>query len=151
MRSRIVLIVVGLFMLAPAALAQGSAAVIWPAADIKWTDMQGGPPGVKTATLWGDMSKGAFGALIKFPAGTITPLHTHTHDMKVVVVSGTWIHTPEGKPPVNMTAGSYLMQPGGSYRHVTSCGQGSECLIFVESNGAFDLKPVEDAKAPAKK
>jgi hypothetical protein len=26
-----------------------------------------------------------------------------------------------------------------------------ECLIFIESSGKFDLKPVEAAKAPAKK
>ena len=47
--------------------------------------------------------------------------------------------------------GSYMMQPGGNYRHTTSCDKASDCLFFVESNGAFDLKPVTAGNAPAKK
>ena len=42
------------------------------------------------------------------------------------------------------------MQPGGNYRHTTSCDKASECLFFVESNGPFDLKVVEAAKTPGK-
>ena len=26
------------------------------------------------------------------------------------------------------------MQPGGNYRHTTSCDKASECLFFVESD-----------------
>ena len=44
-----------------------------------------------------------------------------------------------------------MMQPGGNYRHTTSCDKASECLFFVESSGKFDLKPVEAGKAPPKK
>jgi hypothetical protein len=36
--------------------------------------------------------------------------------------------------------GSYMMQPGGNYKHTTSCDKASECIFFVESGGAFDLK-----------
>lgn len=71
--------------------------------------------------------------------------------MKLVTVSGTYIQGPEGKPEFRLGPGSYLMQPGGNYRHTTSCDQASECLFFVESNGAFDLKIVEAPKAPAAK
>ncbi len=39
-----------------------------------------------------------------------------------------------------------MMQPGGNYRHTTSCDKASECLFFVESSGKFDLKPVEVGK-----
>ncbi len=70
--------------------------------------------------------------------------------MKVVTVSGTFIHGPEGKPEVRLGPGSYLMQPGGNYRHTTSCDKASECVFFAESNGKFD-KPVDAGKAPAKK
>lgn len=44
--------------------------------------------------------------------------------------------------------GSYLMQPGGNYRHTTACGTNSDCVFFVESKGAFDLKPADTGKAP---
>ena len=125
--------------------------VFLPAAELKWADLDpSGAPGVKIATLWGDPTKGAFGAYLKLPAGFVAPLHTHTHDMKVVFLSGTYIQAPEGKPEVRLGPGSYMMQPGGNYRHTTSCGKVAECVFFVESNGAFDLKPVAAGKAPAK-
>lgn len=126
-------------------------AVIWPADGLKWVDMAGGPPGVKIVDLWGDHTKGAYGAMIKFPAGTTAPLHTHTSDMRVVIVSGTWIHTPEGKPESRLGPGSYLLQPGGSYRHTTACDKGSDCVIFAESGAKFDLKVVDEGKKEAPK
>jgi hypothetical protein len=126
--------------------------VFMPAGDLKWTDLDPtGAPGVKVADLWGDHANGAFGAFFKLPAGFVAPLHTHTHAMKVVFISGTYIQAPEGKSEVRLGPGSYMMQPGGNYRHTTSCDKASECVFFVESNGKFDLKPVEAGKAPAKK
>ena len=125
--------------------------VFLPAADLKWADLDpNGAPGVKVAALWGDHAKGAFGAYFKLPAGFAVPLHTHTHDMKVVFISGTYIQAPEGKPEVRLGPGSYMMQPGGNYRHTTSCDKAAECVFFVESDGAFDLKPAAPEKAPAK-
>lgn len=117
-------------------------------ADVKWTDLDPtGAPGVKIADLWGDHTTGAFGAFVKLPAGFLAPLHTHTHAMKVVFLSGTYIQVPEGKPEVRLGPGAYMMQPGGSYKHTTSCDRASECVFFLESNGAFDLKPAgETAK-----
>jgi hypothetical protein len=126
--------------------------VFLSAADLKWTDLDPkGAPGVKVADLWGDHSKGAFGAYFKLPAGFAAPLHTHTYAMKVIFVSGTYIQAPEGKPEVRLGPGSYMMQPGGNYRHVTTCDKASDCVFFVESSGKFDLKIVEPPKAPAKK
>jgi anti-sigma factor ChrR (cupin superfamily) len=123
--------------------------VVMPASDVKWTDLDPGAPGVKVADLWGNHANGAYGALFKLPAGFAAPLHTHTYDMKVVIVSGTYIQAPEGKPEFRLGPGSYFMQPGGNYRHTTTC-EASDCVFFVESKGKFDLKPVDAGKAPAK-
>jgi quercetin dioxygenase-like cupin family protein len=164
MRFRIVLAFSLSVVLAAAALAQNSEAgkakaaskasasapVVWPAGDLKWTDVEGAPPGVKGATLFGDPAKGSFGAVQKFPAGFSAPLHTHSADLRIVVVSGTVIHGPEGKPEVRLPAGSYLYLPS-TYRHTTGCDKASECVFFIEGNRKFDVKPVEPAKAPAKK
>ena len=160
MRGRNVLAFAVSFILAAAVLAQapgGAAAkstpkaaaakaVLMPAGDMKWTELDSKVPGVMIADLWGNHAKGAFGAMNKFPAGWGATLHTHTHAMKLVVISGTWIHTPEGKPEVRLGPGSYLMQSGGNYRHASACDKASECVVFIESNGAFDIKPVEAAK-----
>ena len=124
--------------------------VVMPAGDVKWTDLDPGAPGVKVADLWGNHATGAFGALLRLPAGFVAPLHTHTYDMKVVIVSGTYIQAPEGKPEFRLGPGSYFLQPGGGYRHVTRCDPASDCVFFVESEGHFDMQAV-DAGAPAGK
>ena len=153
------------FLLASPMMAQSSGApqgqkpakaasqpIFMPAADLKWTDLDPkGAPGVQVADLWGNHTKGAFGAFLKLPAGFAVPLHTHTHAMKVVFLSGTYIQAPEGKPEVRLGPGSYMMQPGGNYRHTTACDKASECVFFVESSGAFDLKPVGTPKVGAEK
>jgi anti-sigma factor ChrR (cupin superfamily) len=166
MRARHILAFAMALSVAVAVLAQGagekkqkaapksaaSRLVSMPAADLKWADLDPkGAPGVKIADVWGDHAKGAFGAFLKFPAGFAAPLHTHTNDFKIVVLSGTFIQAPEGKPEFRLGAGSYLMQPGGNYKHTTACDKASDCEFFVQSTGKFDLKPVEAAKAPAKK
>ncbi len=128
------------------------APVFMPAEDLKWTDLDPtGAPGVKIADVRGNHTKGAFSAFIKFPNGFNTPLHTHTADMKITVISGNFLQTPEGKSQVRLGPGSYFLQPGGTYKHVTNCEGDSGCEIFLESSGKFDLKPVEAGKAPAKK
>ncbi len=148
--SRKTLIFPVLFLVAAALLAQqeGSAkkAVVWPAADLKWEPVAGAPPGVMGVTLWGDPTKGAYGAIWKFPPGFSSPLHTHSSNLKVVIVSGTVIHGPEGKPEVRLSAGSYLFEPS-TYRHTTACDKASECVFFIEGDGKFDLKMVEEAPA----
>ena len=126
--------------------------VFMAAADVKWTDLDpNGAPGVKIADLWGNHATGAFGAYLKLPAGFTAPLHTHTHAMKVVFLSGTYLQSPEGKAEVRPGPGSYMMQPGGNYRHTTSCDPSSDCVLFVESDGPFDLKLADAGKPPAKK
>ena len=117
--------------------------VVAPAADLTWTDLDPvGAPGVKVAVLWGDIAKGPFGAFFKLPPSFAAPLHTHTHDMKLVIVSGTYIQVPKGQSEFRLGPGSYLLQPGGNYQHTTSCDPVAACIFFVESDGAFDLKPV---------
>ena len=157
MRARNVVVLAASLVLA-AVLARGSGEaagsnqpVFVPAGDLKWTDLDPtGAPGVKIADVWGNHTKGAYGSFIKFPAGFAAPLHTHTNAMKIVILSGTFIQGPEGKPEVRLGPGSYLAQPGGNYRHTTSCDKASDCVFFVESKGKFDLKPVDAVKAPSR-
>lgn len=124
--------------------------VIWAADELKWTDPAGAPPGVKSATLWGDPAKGPHGALQKFVPGFSAPLHTHSSDFRIVVVSGTLIHGPEGGPEKRLKAGSYLFLPS-TYKHTTRCDAGSECVFLLDANGKFDVKMVGAKKPAAKK
>jgi hypothetical protein len=127
-------------------ITSGAQPIFISAAELQWFDLDPeGAPGVQMATLWGDPAAGAFGAFMRLPAGFETPFHTHTNPMKVAFVSGTYIQEPDGGQVVHLGPGSFMMQPGGGYRHRTSCGADSDCVFFVESAGAFDLFVVEDA------
>jgi len=136
------------FALAAVVSAQTAKAPMFiPAADLKWAPLDATlAPGVMSADVWGDHTTGAFGGFTKFPAGFQTPVHTHTNEYKIVVVSGTFLQAPEGKPVVRLGPGSYLMQPAGSYRHTTGCDKASDCVVFIQSDGKFDLIPVDAAK-----
>lgn len=126
--------------------------IFTPADALQWTDLDPtGAPGVKVVDLWGDHTKGPFGAYLRLPAGFAVPLHTHTHEMRVVFLSGTYIQAPEGKPETRLGPGSYMLQPGGNYRHTTSCDKASDCVFFVVSDGPFDLKVVDAGKPDAGK
>lgn len=160
LRRRIqILAIPVLFLVAAAFLVQRAEAagakapmkgfVVKPAGDMKFETMVGGPPGVTEARLWGDSTKGAYGAISKFPGGWSAPLHTHPATHKVVVISGTWVHGEPGKPDVKLGPGSYLVQPAGM-KHTSACDAGSECLIFIESNGKFGIKMVEEKKVARK-
>jgi quercetin dioxygenase-like cupin family protein len=143
-RGRNALAFLAAFALAAVVSAQNATAPIFmPASDLKWAALDpAGAPGVMTVDVWGDHTKGAYGGFTKFPAGFQAPLHTHTNDLKIVVISGTFLQQPEGKPEVRLGPGSYVLQPGGTYKHMTGCDKASECVVFIEGSGKFDLLPV---------
>ncbi|MBA3231250.1 MAG: DUF4437 domain-containing protein [Acidobacteria bacterium] len=158
MRARSILAGLGFFVLATTLTphlsgdqgTQSPSPTVMPAAELEWADLDPeGAPGVKIAPLWGDHQKGRFGAFLRLPAGFAAPLHTHTHEIKVVIVSGTYIQAPEGKPEFRLGPGSYFLQPGGNYRHTTSCDKASDCVFFFESEGAFDMHMAAPGKPPA--
>lgn len=109
--------------------------------ELKWTDAPT-VKGVQQSVVWGDAAKGAHGSFAKFAAGTEIPMHTHTATGRSVVVSGIIISTPEGQKARELPAGSYFSYPGGA-RHITACKAGSECVIYTQWLGAFDIKPTE--------
>jgi len=133
---------------APAkAAAKKGEAVLWPAADIKWTSDPGGS-GVQTAVAWGDPKTGAHGTFVKFPAGTQVPLHHHSAEHKGVVVSGTVVIGPEGGTAKELGPGSYALVPAG-LKHTTSCKAGGDCTLFVLLSGPDDT--ILASPAPPKK
>lgn len=122
--------------------------VVWPAETIKWED--GPVKGVRVASLWGGMMKGgAYGALLKFDAGLMHPLHWHTQNLKIVVISGTFVHAPEGGAETKLGPGSYLLQRGGA-KHASGCAPGADCEFLMTSPDKFDMTVVKNAPAQTK-
>jgi hypothetical protein len=119
----------------------GKQDVVWPAASIKWED--GPAKGTRMAKLWGDMMKGGpYGVLVKFDAGVMHPLHFHTRDLKLVVLSGTFVHRPEGGAETKLGPGSYLLQAGGR-KHISGASADGPCEFFMTSSGKFDMTMAE--------
>ena len=122
--------------------------VVMPSDALKWED---GPiKGTRVAKLWGDWTKGGpYGVLIKFNAGLMHDLHSHTQTLKIVVLSGTYVHRPEGGTEAKLGPGSYLLQAGG-INHASGCAAGADCEFFMTSSDKFDFIPV-DASTAGKK
>jgi quercetin dioxygenase-like cupin family protein len=121
--------------------AQAAKPVIMTVGDLKWI----GKPEMKGATqaiLWGDPTKGAFGALKKIPAGTILPWHYHTNATREVIVTGTVILEVEGQQPKELAPQAYSMLPGGAKHTATCKAGGPDCVYFETSTGMYDLKEV---------
>jgi quercetin dioxygenase-like cupin family protein len=114
-------------------------AVLRAASELKWMDAPN-TKGVQQAVAWGNPEKGAHGSFAKFGGGTETPMHTHTASGRSVVISGTMVETIEGQKAKELGPGSYFSIPGG-LKHSTACKGGSDCLIYSEWAGSFDVVP----------
>ena len=139
MNSRI--FVVGAVLLgATYAWANSAEDVILPEQD-KEFEVVMGP--VAFADAYGDRSTGGHGTFGRFPPGFETPVHTHTHAYRAIVLRGEMTNPFEGQEdaPV-MTAGSYWSVAAGS-PHTTACVSDVECEFFMYGEDNFDFTPVE--------
>jgi uncharacterized RmlC-like cupin family protein len=106
---------------------------------LKWEEMSAKAPGTKAATVSGDYTTGAWAAFIKFPAGSKSGLHTHSSDLKIVVISGTFRYGATPDTERSYGAGSYVLIPA-NLPHSNSQPQGA--LLYAEQSDKFDNKPV---------
>ena len=65
-------------------------------------------PGVKKKILWGNHDKGPYGAFTKFDPGLTNPLHTHTNEVRIVVLKGAYIYKPQNGNERRVGVGSYF-------------------------------------------
>lgn len=121
-------------------------AVLSPAADLKWNDVPGFQ-GVKMAVLQGDPAKGPHHSMIKFDGGFAAPLHHHSSDHYVTVVSGTLVLTVDGKE-TRLPAGSFFLFKG-KMKHMTRAEAGSDCVLSLDVRGKWDV--ISEAGAAAAK
>jgi len=99
-------------------------------------------PGVKKKILWGDHGKGPYGAFTKFDPGLTNPLHTHSSEVRIVVLKGAYIYKPRNGKEQRVGPGSYISVPAGDV-HVSAGDPKEGALFYEESPGKFDLKVVD--------
>ena len=121
---------------------KGGSVLLAPAKDIKWSPVPDFP-GVSLAVLEGDPGKGPHHSMMKFTDGFAAPLHHHSSDHYVTVVSGTLILNIDGKD-TELPAGSYFSFKGMK-PHTTRCAPGSDCVISVDVRGKWDVVPEKAA------
>ena len=117
------------------------------AEEVKWDDLSG----LKIGTLAGDYKKGAYGALVRVPAGYTSQLHSHTGAYEAVEINGTsshWMRGEDGTKAKKMTPGSYWSIPA-KMEHVSSCAAGADCVMFISQKVKYDALPAKDAPAVA--
>ena len=117
--------------------------VLLPAGDLKWNEVPGFP-GVMMATLEGDPATGPCHFMMRLSDGFAAPLHHHTSDHFVTVVSGTLSLTVDGKE-TKLPAGSFFLFKGKKV-HVTKCEPGADCVLTIDARGKWDVFPETVAK-----
>jgi quercetin dioxygenase-like cupin family protein len=108
--------------------------------DLKWAELPE-RKGMQFAVLSGDPKAVEYTQMRKVPAGTDNPLHTHSSEIKNVIISGTWYTGADAASAKDFGPGSVVMMPA-SWTHVSGCRAGSECVLYQEGKGKFDYKPV---------
>lgn len=106
-------------------------------------DWQTTPEGVAFAALDGDRFESAYMAMVRLPAGLISPPHIKSANMFGIVVEGQMTHAPhkEAQDAPVLSSGSFYKIPK-DLAHVSSCVSEVPCVTFLYQDGQFDFLPV---------
>ena len=98
-------------------------------------------PGISKAALWGNAKTGAYGAFTKFAPGIDNGMHTHSHDVWLMVIKGAYLYKDEaGEKRVG--PGDFLRVPAGK-KHWSGGDKIEGALFYEEASGKFDLIPTK--------
>lgn len=130
-----------LMALVPASAADHRKIENRPFGQLKWETSK---EGVGFAALEGNRFESAYMAMVKLPAGLVSPPHTKSATMYGMVVEGTITNVALGADPIagiKLSAGSYYEIPAG-LAHISSCISKTDCVTFLYQDGKFDFLPV---------
>ena len=122
------------FSAASVLAAQAGKSVVVSKADLKWKEMGNG---IAAAPVSGDMDKGPSRFFLKYPVGLVTPLHHHTANHHVTVVSGSITLTVGGKEH-RLGPGAYFML-GDRAPHIAKVEGSEEVVLFIQAEAPWDV------------
>jgi len=114
-----------------------------PAAQLNWETTE---EGVGFASLSGDRFVESYMAMVRLPAGLVSPAHVKTSNMFGVVVSGAITHVASGadsSTEVLLPTGSFYKIPAG-LAHISKCVSETDCITFLYQDGKFDFLPTTE-------
>lgn len=124
----------------PASAAEKTAIANLPADDLIWDQTE---QGVAFAPLIGDRFAEPYMAMVRLPAGLVSPPHVKSANMFGVVISGMISHSAVDASPsdeVLLPEGSFYKVPAG-LAHVSKCVSETDCITFLYQDGKFDFLP----------
>lgn len=112
-----------------------------PASEMPWETTE---EGVGFAALDGDRFTEPYMAMVRLPAGLVSPAHVKSSSIFGVVVSGTITHVAVdvgSSTERPLPEGSFYKVPAG-LAHVSKCVSETDCVTFLYQDGKFDFLPV---------
>lgn len=131
----VIAIAVALSAVASVLAVEPGKSVVVANADLKWTAMPN--TGIATAPVSGDMGKGASRFFLKYPAGLVTPLHHHTANHHVTLISGSITLTVGGKE-YRLGPGSYFMLADRA-PHIAKVEGTEDAVFFIQAEAPWDV------------
>ncbi len=110
--------------------------------ELKWTELPE-RKGMQYSVISGDPTTGAYTQMRKVPAGTNNPMHSHSSELKNVIISGVWYTGTDSASAKDFGPGSIVVMPA-NWVHVSGCRPGSDCVFYQEGKGKFDFNPATD-------
>ena len=99
------------------------------------------PEGVAFAALSGDRWTEAYFAMVRLPAGTVSPVHTKSATMYGMILEGEMTHAIPVVDTAPIGPGAYYEVPAG-LPHISACVSDTPCVALLYQDGAFDFVPV---------
>ncbi|MDJ0890251.1 MAG: DUF4437 domain-containing protein [Gammaproteobacteria bacterium] len=117
------------------------------ASNIVWVEQPGIPAsaaGPKVAFLWGNPQDGQLnGTFVKLPAGFKGKIEIHGSSFRAVVIKGQPQYQVPGETDLKtLDPGSYFSSKGESVHQVSSQA-GAESIIYVRTDGRYDVIPAK--------
>lgn len=103
------------------------------------------PEGVAFSALQGDRFAEPYQALVRLPAGTVSPPHVKSANMFGVMLQGEMVHYPTGENQETarkIGPGSFYSISSGT-AHISACVSDVPCVAYLYQDGAFDFLPVQ--------
>ncbi|MBL9210279.1 MAG: cupin domain-containing protein [Opitutaceae bacterium] len=123
-----------LFSAAFVSAGEAGKSVVMAKSDLKWKAMGNG---IVAAPVSGDMEKGPCRFFLKYPVGLVTPLHHHSADHHVTVVSGSVTLTVGGKQH-RLGPGAYFMLANRA-PHVAKVEGNEDVVLFIQAEAPWDV------------
>ena len=101
------------------------------------------PEGVAFAALSGDRWSESYFAMVRLPAGTVSPPQIKSTTMFGVMIEGEMTHTAlDADTSVTVGPGGYYEVPA-NLPHISACVSETPCVTMLYQDGAFDFIPVQ--------